>query len=184
MKKGVLCPLRFTKLSLPGVFLVNLDPKADDRGLFVRSFCMKEFLDHNIEFTVKQTNISINKKKGILRGLHYQEDPMGEDKLIQVISGRIFDIVIDLLRDSPTYCKWISIELSDEGHSALLVPKGFAHGFQTLTDNTVILYHMSEFYEPSHARGIRWNDKQFGITWPDRYPFLSERDNSFSDFTP
>ena len=171
--------MKFIETPLKGAYIIELEPIEDERGFFARSFCKEEFKRHGIEFEVAQCNISYNKKKGTLRGMHYQAPPHEEGKLVSCIKGAICDVIIDLRPDSPTYCKWFAVELTAKNYKMLYVPKGFAHGFQTLEDNTVVFYQMSEFYHPECARGVRWNDPAFGIEWPISNPIMSEKDKSF-----
>jgi dTDP-4-dehydrorhamnose 3,5-epimerase len=174
--------MRFIETALKGAFIIELEPIEDERGFFVRSFCQKEFKKHGFKMNIVQCNISYNKKKGTLRGMHYQAKPYEEAKLVSCVRGTIYDVIIDLRPDSLTYCAWFAVELSSENYKILYVPKGFAHGFQVLEDNTVVFYQMSEFYHPECARGVKWDDLMFGITWPLVPVAISERDQSFSDF--
>src|SRR5262249_35834055 len=138
---------------------------------------------HGLNAQVAQCNLSYNRKRGTLRGMHYQITPRAEAKLVRCISGSIFDVIIDLRPESPTYCQWTAVELSARAEPTMLfVPEGFAHGFQTLQDDTEVMYQHSEFYSPDHARGIRWNDPAFGIQWPQDERIISERDRSYPDF--
>lgn len=169
----------FKKTGFKGAQLVDLEKNEDARGFFSRFFCEKEFAERNLNLSIKQSNLSYNKRKGTLRGMHYQASPYEEVKLVTCIKGAMFDVIIDLRPDSPTYCKWFSVEMDARNYTSLYVPKGFAHGFQTLEDDTVILYQMSEFYHPEYARGIRWNDSLFGIKWPIQEIVISEPDRSY-----
>lgn len=177
-------PMIFKETKLKGAFIIELEPIEDNRGFFSRSFCKKEFALHGISMDIAQCNISYNKKRGTLRGMHYQTAPYEEAKLIRCIRGSIYDVIIDLRRDSPTYCQWVAVELSEVRHRMLYVPKGFAQGFLTLEDHTEVFYHMSEFYAPGYGRGVRWNDPTFGIHWPEEITIMSDQDKSFSDFIP
>lgn len=174
--------MRFTELELSGVVLVDIESRNDSRGLFARSFCRDEFTAHGLDPTISQCNVSFNVKRGTLRGMHYQASPHEETKLVRVTRGAIFDVVIDLRTDRPTYRRWIGVTLSADNHSALYIPHGFAHGFQTLTDDAEVHYQMSEAYHPAAARGVRWNDPAFGIAWPILPPILSDQDASRPDF--
>ena len=174
--------MNFKEIELKGAFLINLQKNDDDRGFFARSFCREEFKKAGIDFNIVQSNISYNKKKGILRGLHYQSAPHEEAKLISCPRGAICDVVIDLRRDSSTYCEWFALELSDRNYLSLYIPEGFAHGFQTLEDDTIVSYQMSEFYYPDLARGIRWDDRVFNIDWPITSCILSNKDANYPDF--
>lgn len=173
----------FIETELKGAYIVKLTPIEDERGFFARSFCKREFEKHKLEFSVTQCNISYNKKKGILRGMHYQKKPYEEAKLISCIKGAIYDVIIDMRCDSPTYCKWISVELTAKDYEMLYIPGGFAHGFQTLENNTTVFYHMSEFYHPESEMGIRWDDPIFAIKWPRaKKRFISTKDRSYPDY--
>jgi len=174
--------MRFTETTLPGAYIIELDTFEDERGYFARTFCQKEFNGMGLQDAFVQSNISYNNKKGTLRGMHYQAEPFGEVKVVSCMTGEIYDVIIDLRPESNTYCKWFSVLLSAKNGRALYVPKGFAHGFQTLRDNSVVHYQMGEFYHPESARGIRWNDPLFRITWPLQVKTISEKDNSYPDF--
>jgi dTDP-4-dehydrorhamnose 3,5-epimerase len=170
----------FKETKLKGAFIIEPERLEDERGFFARSFCQKEFEEHGLNPRIIQCNISYNKKKGTLRGMHYQVAPHEEAKLVSCIKGAICDVIIDLRPDSSTYCQWLAIELSAENHKMLYMPEGYAHGFQTLEDNTEVFYQMSEFYHPECARGLRWDDPAFGIEWPLMNPVISARDFSYS----
>ncbi|MEK3789565.1 dTDP-4-dehydrorhamnose 3,5-epimerase [Paenibacillus sp. FSL K6-1230] len=172
--------MKFTELALKGAYLLEIEPVEDERGFFARSWCAKEFGELGLTTNFVQSNISYNRYKGILRGMHYQEAPYEEAKLVRCVIGSIYDVIVDLRPDSPTYKKWIYIELSQNNRYSLYIPKGFAHGFQTLQDHTEILYQMSEFYHSQSGRGILWNDPQFGIQWPIKNPLLSKKDQNYS----
>ena len=172
----------FTETTLKGAFVVELEKHEDERGFFARTFCRKEFEAHGLNPNLVQCNISYNTKKGTLRGMHYQVAPYQEAKLISCIRGAIYDVVIDLRAESPTYCQWFAVELSAKNYKMLYVPENFAHGFQTLEDNTVVFYQMSEFYHPECARGVGWDDPAFGIKWPLSNRVVSKRDLSYPDF--
>jgi len=172
----------FKETELNGAYLINLEKNDDERGFFARSFCEKEFAAHNLTMQVKQCNISYNKKRGTLRGMHYQIAPHEEAKLVSCVRGAIYDVIIDLRLNSPTYCKWLAVELSAQNYTFFYIPKGFAHGFQTLAPDTVVLYQMSEFYYPESARGIRWNDPAFLIDWPSDNQIISVKDRAYPLF--
>ena len=172
----------FKETKLKGAYVVELEPIEDERGFFARSFCQDEFRKNGIDFNIVQCNISYNKSKGTLRGMHYQIKPYEEAKLVSCTSGVIYDVIIDLRPDSPTYCQWFAVELSAEDYKMLYVPECFAHGFQTLENNTVVFYQMSEFYHPECARGVRWDDPAFGIKWPLSVKIISEKDKKFQTF--
>jgi dTDP-4-dehydrorhamnose 3,5-epimerase len=169
----------FTETKLKGAYLVDLDQHEDERGFFARSWCMDEFEKHDLNARLVQCNISFNKKRGTLRGMHYQTEPYKEAKLVRCTMGALYDVIIDLRSDSPTFKEWFSVELTAHNHRALYVPEGLAHGFQTLEDNTEVFYQMSEFFHPECARGVRWDDPAFGIAWPILSPILSNKDAQF-----
>jgi dTDP-4-dehydrorhamnose 3,5-epimerase len=172
----------FKETELKGAYVIEIEQKRDERGFFARSFCEKEFAEHNLKLVIRQSNISYNKKTGTLRGMHYQVAPYEETKLVSCVIGVIYDVIIDLRLDSATYCKWFAIKLSVQNYTSLYIPEGFAHGFQTLADDTVVLYQMSEFYHPESARGIRWDDRSFGISWPILPCIISGKDSGYPDF--
>jgi dTDP-4-dehydrorhamnose 3,5-epimerase len=172
----------FSQLPLNGAFLINIEPAGDERGFFARTFCKDEFKKHDIDFSCVQCNISFNKKKGTLRGMHYQAAPHEEAKIVSCIRGAIFDVIVDIRPDSPTFKKWFAKELSEQNHLMFFVPKGFAHGFQTLTDDSEVYYMMSEYYHPECARGIRWDEPAFEIQWPMKSKVISKKDSAYRDF--
>lgn len=174
----------FTETPLAGAFVIALEPKGDERGFFARAFCQNELAEHGLETTVAQANLSYNHRKGTLRGLHMQNPPHGEDKMVRCITGAIWDAIVDLRPGSPTYRQWFGVELSAANRLMLYVPKGFAHGYQSLTDGSEVLYMVTQFYTPGAERGLRWNDPAFGIAWPLPDPILSEKDAAAPDFTP
>ena len=165
---------------LEGAFAVEIEPIEDERGFFARSFCQEEFRAHGLYPVVAQCNVSFNRRRGTLRGLHYQDKPHEEAKLVRCTLGAVWDVIVDIREDSPTRHRWHAIELTAENRRALYVPRGFAHGFQTLLDDSEVLYQMSEFYHPDSARGLRWDDPALGITWPLPDPILSLRDRAYS----
>ena len=167
----------FTETKLKGAFIINIEPREDERGFFARSWDEDELKKHGLNARLAQCNISFNKKRGTLRGMHYQVAPFAEAKLVRCTMGAIYDVIIDLRPDSPTFRQWISVELSAENHCALYVPENFAHGFQTLADNTEVFYQMTEFYHRECARGVRWNDVAFEIVWPILDAVISENDS-------
>lgn len=170
----------FEALALSGAYLIHPELLKDERGFFARSFCQDEFEDNGLNASVAQCNISFNWKKGTLRGMHYQIPPYQETKLVRCTAGAVYDVIIDLRKTSETYCEWISVELSGANRLMLYVPQGFAHGYQTLEDNSEVFYQVSEFYRPESERGVLWNDPQFGIVWPDMNPIISEKDRNHS----
>jgi len=173
-----------TETALPQAYLIEIEPLRDDRGFFARSFCAREFALHGLPDAFVQSNVSFNLKRGTLRGLHYQAEPAAEGKLVRCTRGAIFDVMVDLRRNSAAYRKWLGFELSAENAKAVYIPPGFAHGFQTLRDDTEILYQMTTEYQPEYARGARWNDPAFAIRWPLDNPILSPRDAEYPDFAP
>jgi dTDP-4-dehydrorhamnose 3,5-epimerase len=172
----------FSETNLPGSFVIELEHVRDERGFFARTWCEKEFRDHGLNPSLRQASISFNLKRGTLRGMHYQVGDFEEAKLIRCLSGAIFDVIIDLRRNSSTFAKHFSVVLSAKDPRMLYIPEGCAHGFQTLDDNTEISYQISQFYSPDHSRGVRWNDPAFAINWPLADPILSIRDQNFPDF--
>jgi dTDP-4-dehydrorhamnose 3,5-epimerase len=176
--------VKFFETKLKGAFLIDIEPFEDERGFFARTCCRKEFEQHGIYADWVQCNISYNKRKGTLRGMHYQVAPFAEAKLVRCTMGAIYDVIIDLRPDSATYCQWISAELSAENRKMMYIPQGFANGFQTLMDNCEVFYQMSEFFTPGYARSVRWNDPQFKIRWPEAERTISEKDQAIEDFDP
>ena len=176
--------MRFNEIFLKGAFIVDIEPFGDDRGMFARSWCSREFMQNGLPDTFVQCNISVNRKKGTLRGMHYQEIPYGEAKLVRCTRGAIYDVIVDLRPESETLFKWFSVILDENNRRSLFIPEGFAHGFQTLTDNAEVFYQMSEFYQPEFARGVRWNDPLFEIEWPEDTRIISEKDLAYPDFQP
>ncbi len=172
--------MKFTETRLKGAFIIEPEPITDNRGFFARAFCRREFEERGLNPEIAQCNISLNKAKGTLRGLHYQAPPHEEEKLVRVTRGAIFDVIVDLREASPTYRQWLGVELTAENRKALYIPKGFAHGFQTLEDNTEVFYQMSEFFHPESNRGVAWNSPEFGIEWPLQTKILSEKDRNHS----
>jgi dTDP-4-dehydrorhamnose 3,5-epimerase len=166
----------FTDIGLPGAFLIDIQPQEDERGFFARTFCEREFIDHGLEPRFVQCNVSLNHKRGTLRGLHYQAVPSAEAKLVRCTQGAIYDVVVDIRTGSPTYAKWVAVELTSATRRAVYVPKGMAHGFQTLTEEAEVFYQMSSFHEPAVARGIRWSDTELDIRWPLPPSSMSSRD--------
>ena len=172
--------MRYTEAKIKGVYVIELDFKIDERGYFARIFCNEELIKIGIDFNIVQINRSLTRQKGTIRGMHFQKEPKAEDKIIQCLKGAVYDVVVDLRKDSLTYGEWIAVELSEENKKMFFVPKGFAHGFQTLTDNCEMQYFMSEFYSPEQVRGVRWDDPFFNIKWPIENPILSEKDKNWS----
>jgi dTDP-4-dehydrorhamnose 3,5-epimerase len=176
--------VKFTPTGLPGVFLVDLEPIEDERGFFARSWCREEFSALGIDCNLEQCNISFNRHKGTLRGMHFQAEPHGEAKLVRCTRGAIHDVAVDLRSESPTYLQHVGVELSAGNRRALFIPAGLAHGFQTLTSDSEVFYQMSRAYVPGAGRGVRWDDPTFGIAWPYDERTISERDRTWPDFAP
>ncbi len=176
--------MRFVETPLPGVWVIELDLLADERGWFARTFDGHEFRARGLNPVVVQCNSSYNARRGTLRGMHYQAEPHGESKLVRCVRGAVYDVAVDLRGDSPTFRAWHGVELSAENGRALYVPAGLAHGFQTLSDDTEMLYQMGHPYVPEAARGVRFDDPAFAIQWPapDGPRIVSERDASYADF--
>lgn len=174
--------MTFRETALKGAYVITPELQEDKRGFFCRTFCEETFKERGLQFKIVQANLSYNKKKGTLRGLHYQESPYEEAKVVECRRGAIFDVILDLRPESPTYKQWCAIELSDKNRKMLFIPEGFAHGFQTLKEDTEVGYLMSEFYRPAASKGIRWEDPAFGISWPIQNPILSDGDQSYCPF--
>jgi dTDP-4-dehydrorhamnose 3,5-epimerase len=174
----------FRETGLPGVRLVDMEPRQDSRGFFARVYCEREFAAQGLPSRMVQTNLAMTRRAGTLRGLHWQDGPHAEDKLVRCLQGAIWDVVVDLRPESPGFCKWFGVELDGQAGRMILVPKGFAHGYLSLTDDVLVTYQVSEFYTPSAERGARWNDPAFGIRWPAPVLDLSEKDATWPDFTP
>lgn len=174
--------MKFSQTPIPGAYVIDIDKKEDERGFFARSFCAKEFSCHGLETNFIQINNSLSVKKGTLRGLHYQLAPMQEVKVIRCIKGKIYDVIVDIREDSLTFGHSFGVELSEENKTMLYVPKGCAHGFITLEDNSELFYLVSEYYSPQLERGIRWDDPEFSIKWPISPCVISERDLSHPNF--
>jgi dTDP-4-dehydrorhamnose 3,5-epimerase len=172
----------FTSLKIKDVLLIDLSLRSDERGYFTRVFCKHELQKAGIKYDIVQINRSFTKDKGMIRGMHYQKSPKAEDKIVQCLHGKIFDVAIDLRPDSETYGTWVGEVLSSENKKMLLVPKGFAHGFQAMTKNVIVEYFVSEYYAPQAEAGIRWNDPQFNISWPIQNAILSEKDSAWPDY--
>jgi len=173
----------FTETKIKGVYLIEPELLTDERGFFTRSFCKEEFKKHGLETDIVQCNISYNKKKGTIRGMHYQVPPYEEAKIVSCTKGSIYDVVVDLRRDSLTCFQWVATELSDKNFKMVYIPRGCAHGFQTLEDDAIVYYQMTEFFHPECAKGARWDDSTFMITWPLRdYATISNKDKQYQIF--
>lgn len=174
--------MKFIETPLKGAYVVELEKRGDERGFFARSFCVDEFKERGLNPTVLQANISGSTKKGTLRGLHYQTAPMAEVKFIRCMKGAVFDVLVDVRPDSPTFKKWYGIELSVDNQKAVYIPEGFAHGHQTLQFDSQIMYMVSQVYSPEHERGIRYNDPAIGVLWPLVPTVMSGKDKAWPDF--
>ena len=174
----------FKQTQLKGAFIIEPELRQDERGFFTRTFCQKEFINYRINFEVVQCNLSYNKRKGTLRGMHYQAAPFQEAKQVMCTQGAIYDVIIDIRPGSPTYKQWIGVELTEENHRILHIPKGFAHGFLTLTPDTEIFYFVDAPYAQDLERGLRWDDPKIGIAWPAQPKVISQRDSGHPDFDP
>ena len=172
----------FTETALSGAYVIDLEPLADERGFFARVWCAREFAARGLESRLVQCSISVNRRRGTLRGMHYQAPPHTEVKLVRCTRGAVFAVIIDLRPVSATYLRPFGIELTAENRLALYIPKGFAHGFQTVVDDTEVFYHVSEAYVAAAGRGLRWNDPTFGVPWPIVPPILIARDATYPDF--
>jgi dTDP-4-dehydrorhamnose 3,5-epimerase len=176
--------VKLTETPVAGAYLIDIEPLADERGFFARTFCAQEFAAHGLTPCFAQWSISHNAKAGTLRGMHYQAQPYAEAKLVRCTSGAIYDVVLDLRRATPGFGRWHAVELSAQNRRALYVPEGCAHGFQTLLDDSEVSYSISVPYSPTAARGVRWNDTAFGIVWPSTSErIVSVRDATYEDFS-
>jgi len=173
----------FRETKLPGAYVVEIERREDDRGFFARSWCRREFEAHGLNPNLAQCNVSFNTKKGTMRGMHFQAEPYEEAKLVRCTLGSLYDVIVDLRQDSPSFRKHVGIILNPDNRKMLYVPEGFAHGFLTLEDNTEVHYQLSEFYAPEYARGFRWNDPAFGIEWPSEVKIISDRDRNYPDLS-
>ena len=173
--------MKFSELYLKGAYLIELEEYKDERGTFARQFCKNELKNIGIDFDICQCNISKNYKKNTIRGMHYQKAPFLEPKIVSCLSGSFYDVIVDLRKDSQTYLKWFGVELSNINNKMLYIPPEFAHGFQTLEDNTTVFYQLGEFFNPDFYEGIRYNDSKIGIEWKDfgYEPIINERDKSY-----
>jgi dTDP-4-dehydrorhamnose 3,5-epimerase len=173
----------FKETKLSGAYVIEPERISDERGFFARTWSQKEFSDQGLISDLLECNISFNRKRGTLRGMHYQRAPNAQAKLVRCTMGAAYDVAIDLRPDSPTFKQWVAVQLSGQNHLMFYIPEGFAHGFQTLEDDTEIFYQMSTGYAPESAQGVRWNDPAFGITWPSELErTIIERDREYSDF--
>ena len=169
----------FRDTKLKGAFIIDLEPHEDDRGSFARTFCRREFERYGLNSTLVQESVSFNRRRGTLRGMHYQAAPCQEARVVRCTRGAIHDVVVDVRKDSPTRLQWLAVELSAANQRMVYIPEGFAHGFQSLDDGSEVLYQMSAFYSPDHARGFRWDDPLVNIAWPSSHFIISPRDLSY-----
>lgn len=176
--------MKFEETKLPGVYVVRLEPVNDERGFFARYFCKQVFEKKGLHSNFVQANISYTEKKRTLRGLHYQDSPYEEVKLISCVRGKVYDVVVDLRKTSLTYGNWFSIELNETDYTYLYIPQGFAHGYLTLSDNVQFIYLMGNYYQPNAVRGIKWDDPTLNITWPFTPKILSKKDKELPAFSP
>ena len=174
--------MKLVSTPLAGSYVIELEPAFDERGFFARTWCREEFAAHGLNPGLSQCSLSWNKRKGTLRGMHYQDAPYQEAKLVHCSAGSIYDVILDLRPESVTFKQWFAVELSPANHKMLYVPEGFAHGFQVLEDNSTVFYQITEAYRSECSRGVRWNDPQFKICWPIAEPILSPRDAAFPDY--
>jgi dTDP-4-dehydrorhamnose 3,5-epimerase len=172
----------FAETGLAGVFEVYPEPHSDERGLFARTWCQKEFADRGLSGKLAQCSTSFNARRGTLRGLHYQAAPFAEAKLVRCTAGAIYDIALDLRESSTTFLQWHGAHLNSRNRHALYVPEGCAHGFLTIEDDSEVFYQMTEFYHAESARGVRWDDPAFDIVWPEKVAVISDRDRALPDF--
>jgi dTDP-4-dehydrorhamnose 3,5-epimerase len=170
--------VKFSETPLLGAYCIDLDRHEDERGFFARTYCQEEFAAHGLSPHIAQCNLSVNREKGTLRGLHYQAAPNQEAKLVTCIRGEVYDVVVDIRPSSPTFLRWHAVVLSRSRRNALFIPEDFAHGFLTLTADTEVFYQMSAPYSPESARGLRWDDPVLAISWPDRPRVISDRDRN------
>ncbi|REL24182.1 dTDP-4-dehydrorhamnose 3,5-epimerase [Rhodohalobacter sp. SW132] len=174
--------MKYTETPIEGAVIIELEKHEDARGFFARGFCKKEFEEHGLEHEIVQCNFSKSVKKGTLRGMHYQSPPHAEVKMVRCLNGAIYDVIVDIRKDSPTYKQWFGVKLTDKDYKMLYIPKGLAHGFQTLEENSVIFYMVTENYNQQSERGVRWNDPAFDIDWPLSVTEISEKDQAFTDY--
>jgi dTDP-4-dehydrorhamnose 3,5-epimerase len=175
--------MKFSATPLAGAFILEIEPHSDERGFFSRTFCLEEMAAHGLDTGIAQCNISYNERQGTLRGLHFQVAPHEEAKLVRVTSGAIFDVIVDIRDGSPTYRCWFGLELTSQNRKALFVPRGFAHGFLTLTDGAEVFYQISVPHRPGASCGLRWDDEAIGVIWPGTPRVISARDASYPSLT-
>ena len=175
--------MKFIEAALPDAFIIEPEPLEDERGFFARTFCAQEFERQGLNPRLVQCSISYNRLKGTLRGMHYQVSPHAEAKMVRCTRGAIYDVIVDLRTESPSYRRWMSLELTAGNRRALYIPEGLAHGFQTLENDTEVLYQMSEFFHPESACGVRWDDPAFRIEWPEAVRIISPKDLAYPGFS-
>ena len=172
------------RTALPDVCLLEIARIEDERGFFARLWDAGELSRHGLRADLSHVSLSFNRRKGTLRGLHYQIPPMAEAKIVRCVRGAVFDVAVDLRESSPTFTQWTGVELTADNRRALYIPEGLAHGFQTLADDTEVMYFICGEYSREHSRGVRWDDPAFGIAWPDDHRTINERDRTYPDFAP
>ena len=170
------------RTALPDVHVFEIEPIEDERGFFARLWDASDLSRRGLRAELSHVSVSFNRRKGTLRGLHYQSPPMAEVKIVRCVRGAVFDVAVDLRESSPTFKQWTGVELTAENRRALYIPEGLAHGFQTLTDDTEVMYFIRGEYSPEHSRGVRWDDPAFGIVWPDDKRTINDRDRTYPDF--
>jgi len=173
--------MKFIETQLKGAYIIELEKLQDERGYFARTWCQREFQENRLDAALVQCNVSYNPKRGTLRGMHYQDPPYAETKLVRCTRGAIYDVIVDLRPDSRTYLQWISFELTPDNGRMMYVPKGFAHGFQTLEDHSMVFYQVSEYYARTHCRGVSWNDPLLNISWPCEVSVISAQDKGWGE---
>ena len=171
--------MKFIEVPLAGAYIIELEPYMDERGIFARTFCQKEFTKIGFSKQINQINHSVTRQKGAIRGMHYQLPPACEIKIIRCVQGKVFDVMADIRAGSPTFMHWYGVELSEDNMRMVYIPEGFTHGFQTLTDNAALIYHHSAFYNPEHERGLRYNDSVLSINWPLPAGVISPKDQNY-----
>ncbi len=177
--------MQFTETGLKDAYVIELEKRCDERGFFARAWCRREFEEHGLIADLAQSNLSFSRRAGTLRGMHYQVYPHQETKLVRCTKGALYDVIIDIRPESPTYMKWFGAELTEDNHRMLYVPRGFAHGFQSLVDNVEVFYHVTQFFTPGAERGIRWDDPAFHIAWPEiEARTISEKDRNWPAYRP
>jgi len=175
--------MKLQSAGLQGAWLVDIEPQHDERGFFARTWCRREFAEHQIAAEFVQCSVSFNHRRGTLRGMHFQRPPHAETKLVRCIQGSVYDVIVDLRPDSDTYKRWIGVQLTARNRRALFIPEGFAHGFLTLENNTEVFYQISVFHTPESAGGLRYDDSEIGISWPEPVQVIADKDLAWPDFS-